>query len=122
MSHTCHANGCTAEDAHPEVPFCPRHFKALHPNHQKKLWKGRRLDGKCGACFPGAPDDASLRAEADWHELYNLGIAILLVLEYGSCGAGPELHDEHTGFCWGCGVDQAEQAYARANKAVMALR
>ena len=87
----------------------------LHPAHQKKLWGDRPGDGTCGACEPGGPSEA-------WHELYNLGVAILLVLEYGDCGAGPELHDEDSGFCWGCGVNQAQATYARAEKAAKQLK
>jgi len=119
--HRCHANGCEADDCHLEAPFCPRHFKMLHPSHQKKLWGGRRLDGVCGACFPGEAPEARLRATGDWVELFNLAIAVLLVLEFGDCGAGPELHDED-GFCWGCGVFGAPETYARAHKAAAVLR
>lgn len=63
-----------------------------------------------------------MRAASDWQELFNLAVAILLVLDYGRCGAGPELHDDHTGFCWGCGVDNAEKTYAQANRAAAGLR
>lgn len=120
--HRCHANGCQADDCHPEAPFCGRHFKMLHQAHQKRLWGGRRQDGICGACDPGAAPEARLRAAPDWYELFNLAVAILLVLEYEDCGAPPELHDDHTGFCWGCGVDRAQEAYARAKKAVEKMR
>jgi hypothetical protein len=111
--HRCHANGCQADDCHPEVPFCQKHFKMLHPAHQKRLWGDRPKTGRCGACSIGGAQ------EAPWRELVNLGIAILLVKQYGDCGAPPELHDE-TGFCWGCGVADAGPTYERAKKAVAA--
>jgi hypothetical protein len=123
--HWCHANGCQADDCHLEVPFCGRHFKMLHSGHQKKLWAGRRLDGLCGACFPGEAPEARLRAAGDWWELFNLAIAILIILDYGDCGAPDEMYEpvgEHfTGFCWGCGVDNARETYARARKAAAVL-
>lgn len=121
MTHQCHANGCPADDCHPEAPFCPIHFKMLHPAHQKKLWGDRRQDGECGACHPGPAAEARLRAREGWYELFNLAVAILLVLEYDGCGAPASMHDED-GFCWGCGVDKAQGTYARANKAVAKMK
>lgn len=114
--HRCHATGCGAEDAHPEVPFCKPHFAALPKPHQQKLWKGRRKDGVCGACDPREADEIRLRAIDNWYELFNLALAILLIVDHDGCGI-PN-HDEHTGFCWGCGVDQAEATYVTAEKIV----
>lgn len=117
MSHPCHANGCTADDCHPELPFCKRHFNLLPEVHRKKLWRGRRKDGVCGFCDPREADEFPLRAADDWHELVNLAIAILLVLEYDDCGSHPRLFDRD-GFCWGCGVADAEATYQQARAVI----
>lgn len=113
--HDCHANGCV-DNAHPEMPFCKRHSNMLPPPHKKALWAERRMDGVCGACSTAGEETAYARSER-WDELFNLGVAILLVVEYDECGGGPEVHDAE-GFCWGCGVADAERTYARAGKAV----
>lgn len=115
--HQCHANGCQAVDCHPEAPFCKKHFKMLHPAHQKALWGGRAGGGCCAAC---EPVEGQGPAEG-WWELYNLAVAILLVTEYEKCGFGADMHDDDSGFCWGCGVDQAEATYTRARAAVTKL-
>lgn len=115
MAHRCHANGCSQDDAHPELPFCKKHFRLLPEAMQKRLWSGRRRDGLCGACDPKLADEVRLRAHKDWNDLFNLAVAMILTIEYGSCGAPESFHDE-TGFCWGCGVNNAPATYDKAAK------
>ena len=119
VEHWCHANGCQAEDAHQENPFCRRHFKMLPRPLQKDLWAERRQDGTCGACLPGDASEVRLSASRRWPELFNLGVAICLLVEFeDGCGAPESMHDEDSGFCWGCGVDDAQKTYGRAARAV----
>ena len=116
MTHECHATGCS-DEAHPEIPFCKRHFGMLPEAHRKKLWSGRPKDKVCGACDPGHSQAAPLIRRDGWDDLYILGVAILLVIEYDDCGAPPELHDEQ-GFCWMCGMPDAARTYKRAERVV----
>jgi hypothetical protein len=113
--HRCHANGCQADDCHPELPFCRRHTGMLPQWLRKALWSGRRLDGRCGACADAEsmPLDARHRAVPEWPVHFNLAVAIALTAEFGDCGAPPELHDDQ-GFCWGCGVAAAADTYRMA--------
>lgn len=113
VRHRCHANGCPADDCHPELPFCRRHFGIFPEWLRKALWGGRRLDNRCGACDSEPPPDARHRAEAKWPEHFNLAVAIALTADYGDCGAHAELHDDN-GFCWGCGVARAAAVYPLA--------
>lgn len=113
--HDCHANGCE-DNAHPEVPFCKRHSNMLPPPHKKALWAERRKDGLCGACNPVGEEAQHARSER-WNDLYNLGLAILLVIEYDECEAPSDMHDVE-GFCWGCGVGDAQKTYRTAGKVV----
>lgn len=114
--HTCHANGCNGS-AHPELPFCKRCFNLLPEPHRKKLWKGRRLDGQCGACDMRLNDEVRLRRSKDWNELLHLALAILLQLDFDGCGAPPPYQDEQ-GFCWACGIDGALKNEERAKKII----
>lgn len=119
MTHICHARGCE-EDAHPEMPFCKRHANLLPEPHKLKLWNGRPR-GKCGCCEFMENDGR----DASWNMLLDLGIAMLLLIEFGNdalpprcgCGAPPGLRDDE-GFCWGCGVYSAEKTYEVARKAI----
>jgi hypothetical protein len=89
----------------------------LPEGHRKALWGGRRRDGLCGACHPGEAEEVPLRAADGWFELLNLAVATLLVKEYGDCGSHPHLFDAE-GFCWGCGVFDAEKTYKQAREAI----
>lgn len=108
MTHTCHACGCDRE-AHPEVPFCKECFNILPKKHKQILWK-ERVEGQCGGCDPEG-------FSADWLNLYNLGVAVILTVQYFECEAPKLMYDED-GFCWGCGVDKAKKTYKIANKIV----
>ena len=116
MTHHCHANGCSAE-AHPEMPFCRRHAGMLPDPHKKRLWAERPV-GQCGVCDP-------VLDAGDWPMLFNLGIAMLMLAEFGGnqvegqceCGA-PVSYRDDGGFCWICGVDEAEKAFAISRKAM----
>jgi hypothetical protein len=116
VDHWCHANGCSLQ-AHPELPFCKTHFGMLPEPHQKKLWKGRRLDKQCGACNP-KDSEARLRRADDWNRFYHLGLSILLELEYGGCGAPPDEYQDETKFCWACGIQDALKNEGDARKIV----
>lgn len=85
--------------------------------YRKHLWKGRRKDGVCGACDHREADEAPLCAAPDWAEVYNRSVAILLILEYDDCGSHPHLFDRE-GFCWGCGIFDAERTYAEAREVI----
>lgn len=99
------------------MPFCQRHANTLPEPHKKALWVERRKDGVCGACSPVGEGVDAMRSER-WNDLFNLGVAILLVVYYDECGAPPEMHDD-AGFCWGCGVHDAHNVYKIANKVVV---
>ena len=117
--HHCHGNGCQ-RGAHPAMPFCEHHVNMLPLPHKERLWRGRRRDkdmDPCAACDPYLSEEVRLRRSRQWDDLYNLGIAILLVLEYEDCGAPDSLYDED-GFCWGCGVVDAKRTYKRAGKVI----
>ncbi len=109
--HTCHANGCD-DDAHPEVPFCKRHFRLLPEPHRDKLWKGRPR-GMCGACVVHSGVDTT-RAP-DWNHYLNLGVAILAVVEAPGYGPREEWLDEQ-GFCWMGGIQDAVKIVRVAQK------
>jgi len=115
--HRCHARGCEAVDCHPELPFCKRHFNLLPGSYRGRLWRGRRQDGVCGACEPRDADEVPLRAADGWYELLNQSEAILLILEYEDCGGHPQLLDRE-GFCWGCGIFNAEKTYQEARAVI----
>jgi hypothetical protein len=85
----------------------------LPEGHRKRLWGGRRKDGVCGACDPREAEEVPLRAVDGWFESFNLAVAILLTVEYEDCGSHPHLFDKE-GFCWGCGVLDAETVYQEA--------
>ena len=98
------------------MPFCAMHANALPVQHKEKLWKGRRRDetmDPCAACDPCPSDEVRLERSGEWDKLYYLGIAILLKLDFGGCGAPPPYQDE-TGFCWACGIDDALKNEAQA--------
>lgn len=114
--HDCHADGCDS-NSHQEIPFCKRHFNMLPEAHRKALWNERRQDGLCTACYPRLDAEPGLEQSERWQELFNLGVAILLVIEYEECGAPSSMYDSE-GFCWGCGVADAEKTYVTANKIV----
>jgi len=84
---------------------------------RKRLWGGRRKDGLCGACHPAEAEEVPLRAVEGWFELFNRSVAVLLVLEYDECGGHPQLFDRD-GFCWGCGVFDAEKTYKEAEELI----
>jgi len=113
LRHRCHANGCPADDCHPELPFCRRHVGMLPEWLRLAVWTGRRRDGQCGICAEDPPLDARDRSAPEWFERFNLAVAIALIVEFGDCGAPPELHDDQ-GFCWGCGVANSTKTYERA--------
>lgn len=114
--HDCHANGCE-DNSHPESPFCKRHFNMLPEPHRKALWSERRKDGMCSACYPKRDAEPGQEQSERWLELFNLGVALLLVIEYDDCGAPDEMRDEE-GFCWGCGVWDEIKTYETARKVV----
>ena len=113
-AHPCHANGCEWGDAHPELPFCKAHFNTLPEPHRKKLWE-TRPKGRCGACAAGPDADG---VSEEWRGLYHLGVSILLMSDFGGCGAPPPYQDEE-GFCWACGVDDALKNEAVAKKVIV---
>jgi len=88
MTHSCHANGCSEVDIHPEVPFCKKHWSMLPEPHQKKLWQGRTKDD-CLACSPGEEPENMLAMTGppepvpEWLAFTHLGIALLCYMEYG---------------------------------------
>jgi hypothetical protein len=105
------------------MPICKRHAEMLPEPHKIRLWK-ERAPGKCGACDPHDDDVAYQRSDA-WDMLYDLAIAMLLLIEFGNdslppacgCGAPAALRDDD-GFCWGCGVADAEESYRVARLAI----
>lgn len=113
IRYLCHANGCQADDCHPELPFCRSHFGQLSDGLRKRLWNGRRLDHKCGACEPGEPLEVRLRAADDWAQSFNLALAALHLKDHGVCPTPTHLQDED-GFCWACGVHGGTDTYAKA--------
>lgn len=118
MIHFCHANGCSQSDEiHPEIPFCKHHFGSLPEPHRQALWKERRKDGLCGACNPKHDEEQQYARSDRWDDMFNLGVAVLLVMAYDECGAPPEMHDAQ-GFCWGCGVHDAQKTYSTAGKVI----
>jgi len=114
MTHSCHANGCEG-DAHPELPFCKRHFNVLPEAHRKRLW-AERPKGKCGACEPGADEEGRLRGK-DWDMLLNLAIAIVACVEAPAYEPRPEWADAQ-GFCWMGGLHEADKTVRLARKVV----
>jgi len=107
MTHACHANGCESPDLHREAPFCKKHWSLLPKPHQDKLWK-LRSRGECGVC-----EDSE--AHPEFVKFANLAIALLCFMEYGEHDCPKELRDE-AGFCWGCGVDNADVVYRQGKK------
>lgn len=113
MTHACHANGCTNEDTHKEIPFCKRHWSMLPKPHQAKLWDGR--GESCFVCLPrDEPENMLAGGEVvpvtEWEGFANLGIALLCYVEYGAHDCPESLLDDD-GFCWGCGVNDAKSSY-----------
>lgn len=114
--HRCHANGCT-EEAHPEIPFCKRHFQLLPAEHRSRLW-AKREKGVCGACVADDPSDAGRQRRAsDWNMLLNLGIAIVACIEAPQYDPQPEWLDEH-GFCWVGGLHDATKTVKTARAVI----
>ena len=113
-AHPCHANGCEWGEAHAELPFCKAHFNTLPEPHRKKLWD-TRPKGVCGACLDAESDVAP---SDEWRGLFHLALAILLMSDFGGCGAPPTYQDEE-GFCWACGVDDALKNEAVAKKVIV---
>lgn len=114
--HVCHARGCT-QGAHPEMPFCRDHAGKLPEPHKKALWSKRPDPGKgtCGACKEYLSTQESPQ---EWLGLYDLGLAILLKLDFGECGAPESLRDEEDGFCWACGIMNAPHNEMVADKVI----
>lgn len=102
------------------MPFCRRHANMLPEAHKKRLWDERARDEKkCGACDV-VDDDRS----DSWHMLYELAVALLVLIEFGdspspmcTCGA-PSTYRDETGFCWSCGIDNSEETYRIAKLVV----
>jgi hypothetical protein len=89
--------------------------------HQKKIWRGR-TQGMCGVCEAfDEPENVlapgPVEKPSEWDEFVHLGIALLCYLEYGDHDCPKELMDED-GFCWGCGVNDAEAHYQQAKAIV----
>jgi len=114
VTHRCHANGCD-EEAHPEIPFCKRHFGLLPEAHRKRLW-AERAKGKCGVCGDPQDDAGNLRSK-DWNSLANLGIAIIALVEAPEYDPRPEWMDEQ-GFCWMGGITDAEKTVKTARAVI----
>ena len=122
MLHSCHANGCEAQDIHPESPFCKKHWNMLPKPHQKKLWDGRWSAKQCPICWDNrilqrAIDENLWTGALEWLKFANLGIALICFLEYGEHDCPVNLLDED-GFCWGCGCYDVPKVYEDVKKIV----
>jgi len=120
--HRCHANGCDAQDIHPEVPFCKKHWAMLPEPHQKKLWNGRWSAKQCPICWDAEAlrrtmEEGLWPGAEEWLMFANMGIALLCYLEYGDHDCPETLRDEQ-GFCWGCGCHNVPKVYEQAKKIV----
>ncbi len=134
MTHRCHALAATDDkvcgaEAHPAMPFCKHHVGLLPEPHKKRIWAERRKDpgeDPCGLCDPRRSEEVRRRRSKDWDMLVHLGMAMLLLIEFGGetksgrcgCGAPRETLTDEQGFCWGCGINNSKKLFQVAYSAI----
>jgi hypothetical protein len=101
------------------MPFCREHASKLEDRHKKKIWDTRPSPGSgaCGLCNGGLGMDY----EEEWLGLCHLALSVLLELDFGGCGA-PKSNIDDDGFCWSCGILNAERNEVVAKKIVEKLK